>query len=638
MALFSFQDLTFGFGEPPLLDGATLHVEPGERIALVGRNGAGKSTLLRLLTGDLPADHGTFHRQPGLRTAFLPQEVPDSLRGPVYDVVSAGLGALGDVISEYHRLSLRLADPKDDHDAVLAELERVQHRLEADDGWLAHRRVENAIEHLQIPADAAMEELSGGLKRRTLLARELASQPDLLLLDEPTNHLDIEAIEWLEKLLLDHTGALVFVTHDRAFLERLATRIVELDRGRLTSWPGTWSDYRRRRAERLEAEANQAEQFDKKLAQEEAWIRQGIKARRTRNEGRVRALQAMREERRARREVLRKARFGSWSAEISGKKVIEAEGLSFAYEGSEPLVADFSTLICRGDRVGILGPNGSGKTTLIRLLLGRLQPEAGEVRHGTRLEVAYFDQLRDELDEQATVADNVTRAEYLEVAGRKRHVISYLSDFLFTGAQARGPVTNLSGGERNRLLLAKLFARPSNLLVMDEPTNDLDMETLELIEEVVAGYPGTVLLVSHDRAFLDQVVTSTLVMEGGGRVGEFVGGYSDWLRQRADPTAASPTTSKAESREKRRDAKKASQPSDAPRKLSYKERRELEGLPATIETLESEQQELHGQLADPELYRSRGDDVGPIKERLAVVEAELATAYERWESLEARDG
>ena len=642
MALFSFQDLSFGFGDPPLLSQASLHIEAGERIALVGRNGAGKSTLMRLLRGDIAADQGTLHRQPGLRVAFLPQDVPDQLDGRVYDVVSGGLGELGETLADYHRLSLRLTRAAEegsaDNAALLAELEDVQHRLEAEDGWMAHRRVETAIENLQIPPDAQISELSGGLKRRVLLARELASQPDLLLLDEPTNHLDIEAILWLERFLTERPGALLFVTHDRSFLERLATRIVELDRGGLTSWPGDWATYRRRREDRLEAEANQAQNFDKKLAQEETWIRQGIKARRTRNEGRVRALEALRAERRARRDTQRGARFGSWQAEGSGKKVIEVEGLRFAYDDGPSLVRDFSTLICRGDRVGILGPNGSGKTTLVRLLLGQLEPLAGEVRHGTRLEISYFDQLRDQLDEDANVADNVCRAEYLEVEGKKRHVISYLSDFLFSGAQARGPVSNLSGGERNRLLLAKLFAKPSNLLVMDEPTNDLDMESLELLEEVLGGYTGTLLLVSHDRAFLDQVVTSTLVMEGDGRVGEYVGGYADWLRQRdeADVEASDPKE-RGEARERRREAKKSAE-SERPKKLSYKENRELEALPAAIEALETEQAEIHTQLADPDLYRTQGDTVAPLKERLEKVEAELATIYQRWEELESRAG
>ena len=635
MALLDLKDLHFGF-DLPLLDGANLTLERGERIALVGRNGAGKTTFMRLLSGEYDGDHSLFHMAPGTRIAYLPQDVPTGWRGEVYDVVADGLGEVGDLVKEYHRLSAQLAEGMGDLDA----LEKVQHALEAQNGWLAHRRVESAVEQLGIPPETDVSSLSGGMARRVLLARALAAEPDILLLDEPTNHLDINAIEWLERLLKDFSGALLFVTHDRSFLDALATRIVELDRGKLTSWPGDWETYRRKRQERLEVEAAHAAEFDKKLAQEEAWIRQGIKARRTRNEGRVRALEKLRAERRARREVVGKARFGQWDAEISGKLVLEAKGVTFAYDDTEPLVKDFSTLVCRGDKIGILGPNGSGKTTLVRLLFGQLEPTEGTVRRGTKMEVAYFDQLRAQLDLDATVADNIYRGEYITIDGKKRHVISYLSGFLFTGEQCRGPVTNLSGGERNRLMLAKLFAQPSNILVLDEPTNDLDMETLELLEEILLDYKGTVLLVSHDRAFLDQVVTSTLVMEGDGRVGEFVGGYSDWLRQRPKP--ASENASAQEKGDKRRDAKrrdaKTGAAADRPRKLTYKENKELEALPPRIEALETEQASLHADLGDPDLYKSRGDEVAGIKQRLGEVEEELTTAYARWEELEALTG
>lgn len=630
MAILSLHDLSFGYGDLRLIEGAHLQIEPGERIALVGRNGTGKSTLMKILRGELEPEDGTLRLGSGTRVAYLLQEIPRDLDGTVYDAVAGGLLEVGELLAQYHHVSHELAAGAD----VLDQLEDIQHRLEAAGGWLAHRRVENAIEHLQLPADRPLSELSGGMIRRVLLARELVCEPDLLLLDEPTNHLDISAIEWLEGFLLEQTTSLLFVTHDRRFLERLATRIIELDRGKLTSWPGDYATYLRRKQEVLAVETEHAAQFDKKLAKEEAWIRQGIKARRTRNEGRVRALQKLREERRARRQQLGAGRFKSLQGERSGKIVVEAQSIDFGFDDL-PLIKDFSTIICRGDRVGLIGPNGSGKTTLIRLLLGELQPDSGSIDLGTRLEVAYFDQYRAQLDEEASVADNVARAEYITLDGKKRHVISYLSDFLFTGAQCRGPIHGLSGGERNRLLLAKLFAQPSNVLVMDEPTNDLDVETLELLEEILVNYDGTVLLVSHDRAFLDNVVTSSLVMEGGGRVGEYVGGYADWLRQRQeDAPAVAPAPNKAQSRAKRRRSKGGDVP--RPAKLSFKEKRELETLPATIESMETEQQNLHTQLADPEIYRQRGDEVGPMNERLAELETLLATAYARWEDLEGR--
>ena len=632
MHLIQLRDVELSFGAAPLLDGAGFEISPGERVALVGRNGTGKSTLLKLVAGELTPDGGTLSRKPELRVARLAQEVPAGERGTVFDVVAAGLGDLGDRLAEYHLLSLRLGEVDEaERDRLMHRLEDLQHSLEAARGWHLNARVETAIDRLRLPADAAFDELSGGLKRRAFLARALVGEPDLLLLDEPTNHLDIPAIEGLEELLLGFGGSLLFVTHDRAFLRRLATRIVELDRGVLTSWPGDFETYLRRKEERLETEARHDALFDKKLAQEEVWIRQGIKARRTRNEGRVRALLKLRDERRARRSTAGDVRLRTQEMERSGKKVIEVENVSFAYDGGEPIVRDVSTLITRGDKIGVIGPNGSGKSTLLGLLLGRLQPDTGEISHGTRLEIAYFDQLRAALDEEASVADSVADgADMIPYHGKPRHVISYQADFLFPASMARGPVKALSGGERNRLLLARLFARPFNLLVMDEPTNDLDVETLELLEEMLLDFDGTLLLVSHDRAFLDNVVTSSLVLEGDGRVNEYVGGYSDWLRQRrtsADSAAAAKAKTKMVKEERPRTPKT--------RKLTFKEKRELEALPERLEALEMEKDAIHAELADPAFYRDRGEEVGPKNARLEEIGGELAGAYARWEELEA---
>ncbi|WJW75390.1 ATP-binding cassette domain-containing protein [Thiohalobacter sp. IOR34] len=627
MPLISLRNLSLSFGGAPLLESAELNVESGERICLIGRNGTGKSSLMKLLAGELSPDEGEIVAASGLRVAYLGQEVPAEAGGTVFDTVAEGLGETGRLLARYHEIGQRLAGADDA--GLLNRLERVQQQLEAEGGWQFKQRVERVISRLQLDAEAAFDALSGGMKRRVLLARALVAEPDLLLLDEPTNHLDIESIAWLEEFLLGYRGSLLFVSHDRSFLQRLATRIIELDRGRLSSWPGDYATYLRRKQEALEAEAGEQARFDKRLAQEEVWIRQGIKARRTRNEGRVRALRQMREERRARREREGTARLRLQSAERSGKLVIEVEDLDYAIDG-RPLVRGLSTRIQRGDRIGLIGPNGIGKTTLIRLLLGELQPDGGRVRHGTRLEVAYFDQHRSQLEADKSVLDNVAQGrDRLTVNGRERHVISYLQDFLFTPERARQPAGSLSGGERNRLLLARLFARPCNLLVLDEPTNDLDIETLELLEELLLDFDGTLLLVSHDRSFLDNVVTATLAFEGEGRVREYVGGYSDWLRQRPAPEAARP-------------AKPAGRPSDASadwraakKKLGYKEQRELEALPALIEQLEEEQTRLHQAMADPDFYQQDGTRIAASRERLTAIEAELGEAYQRWEQLEA---
>ncbi len=626
MSLLNFVKLDYSVGGPLLLDGVDFAIERGERIALVGRNGEGKSTLLKLVAGELRPDDGEVRRESGLRVARLAQEVPQDLVGSVFDVVADGLGALGALLAEFHRLSQGLDQP-----GAAQALAAAQARIEAGHGWDLERRVASILARFELPAEARFEALSGGLKRRVLLARALVAEPDLLLLDEPTNHLDLEAIEWLEKLLLAFPGSLLFVTHDRRFLRALATRIIEIDRGQLTSWPGDYDNYLRRRAERLHAEVQENARFDRKLAEEEVWIRQGIEARRTRNEGRVRALLAMRRERAERRELVGRARLNAGLAAPSGRRVIEAEGLGFAWS-DRVLVRDFSTRILRGDRVGLIGPNGAGKTTLLRLMLGELAPQAGRVTLGTNLQIAYFDQHRAQLREELSALDNVAEGrEFIELGGARKHVLGYLQDFLFTPTRARAPITALSGGERNRLLLAKLFARPSNLLVMDEPTNDLDVETLELLEDLLAGYAGTLLLVSHDREFLDNVVTSTLVLEGEGRVGEYFGGYGDWLRQRPAQPAAQPGS--VGPRHKPAPVSLA-QPAAGKRKPGYREARELVEFPARIERLEGEIAALGERMRDPDFYRQDRAAITAAGDRLAALEMELEAAYARWTELE----
>jgi len=637
MPLINLKNISLAFGGDPLLDNVEFGIERGERVCLIGRNGEGKSTLMKIIEGAIVPDSGERHLGRNVVAARLDQEVSVDISGSVFDVVADGLDELATLIKDYHHASaLVMADATP---VRLEQLSRAQHELEAAGAWSLEQRVETVLSRLDLEPDATFENLSGGRKRRVLLARALVRAPDLLLLDEPTNHLDIDSIRWLEQFLSEWDGALVFVTHDRAFLRRLATRIVELDRGRLTDWPGNYENYLRRREERANAEEKENARFDKKLRQEEVWIRQGIKARRTRNEGRVRELKALREARRARRERQGLARVTLQDAERSGKLVIEAKGLGYQW-GEIPIVRDLSTTILRGDRVGIVGPNGAGKTTLINLLLGRLEPDHGSVRLGTGLEVAYFDQLRGGLDLDASVRDNVGGgSDKVTVNGSSRHVMSYLQDFLFTPERAHQPVRSLSGGERNRLLLAKLFTRPANLLVMDEPTNDLDVETLELLEEQLLGYQGTLLLVSHDRAFLDNVVTSCLVFEGDGRVGEYVGGFSDWLAQHGpvieQAGSGAPRVREGSDSEGQASGKDRSPArKEGPRKLSYKEKRELEELPPRIEALELELEEMQKQLADPALYRDSPEAVPAIRERLGEAESQLRQAYERWEDLE----
>ncbi len=628
MALLSMRNVSAAFGGPSVLDGIALQVEAGDRLCLMGRNGTGKSTLMKLISGELVPDGGEITRQQGLRVALVSQEVPQGLAGTVFDVVAEGMGDAARLLAEYHHVGFRLAS--EGGEELLQRLATLQKALEDAGGWSLHQEVERVLGRLSLDPDAEFATLSGGTKRRVLLARALVAAPDILLLDEPTNHLDIDTIVWLEEFLLKDVKTFVFVTHDRAFARRLANRVAELDRGRLYAFVCGYDTFVERREALLEAEIARQALFDKKLAQEEAWVRQGIKARRTRNEGRVRALKRMREERRQRRERTGQVRMQLQEAERSGNLVVEAEGVSFAYEG-RPVIRDLTTTIVRGDRVGIIGPNGAGKTTLLRLLLGELVPQAGTLKLGSRREVLYFDQLREQLDPDKTVQENVGEGnDAVIINGKSRHVIGYLQDFLFTPERARTPVRILSGGERNRLLLAKLFTRPSNVLVMDEPTNDLDAETLDLLEELLLEYSGTLLLVSHDREFLNNVVTSTLVFEEEGVVREYVGGYDDWLRQaRAVAPAEAPARSAPVKQRVR---------TEKPRKLTFKEERELEGLPDRIAELEGEQAELHRRLSDPEFYRTAGAEVAKLNERLAELETELAEVYLRWEELETIRG
>jgi len=625
MSLISLQNITLSFGGPAILQQINLQIEPGERVCLIGRNGEGKSSLMRLIAGGLKPDGGNIIRQQGLRVARLSQNVPLDLNGSVFEVVAGALGELHIFLAQYRDISVRLSSGGGEN--LLTEMETMQHQLETAGYWKAKQRVETIISRLQLNADSIFSELSGGMKRRVLLARALVSNPDLLLLDEPTNHLDINAINRLEEFLLNTNISLLFVTHDRMLLRKLATRIIDLDRGCLTSWPGNYDTYLRRKAETLAAEASQQTRFDKKLAQEEIWIRQGIKARRTRNEGRVRELVQMRKEFKARQEIVGRARMQIQKAVPSGKLVAELKGVTFGYD-DKIIIQNFSTTILRGDRVGIIGLNGSGKTTLLRLLLGDLKPQQGSIRLGTNLEAAYFDQHRAMLDENDTVVNNVGEGkDMVTINGRQRHIIGYLQDFLFTTDRARSPARILSGGERNRLLLAKLFTKPANILVLDEPTNDLDAETLELLEELLFDYKGTVLLVSHDRALLNNVVTSTFVFEKEGKVQEYAGGYDDWLIQRpAEIAETKPTPEKK--------VKKRLKPA-GPRKLTFKEARELETLPQKIEAMETEQQEIYNSMADPSFYRQESALIIQAKARIEELEQSLAIAYERWEKLEA---
>jgi len=631
MALIQLQNIQLSFGGPPLLDALNMTVNPGERICLIGRNGAGKSTLMKLLNREIKADSGEIIVESNAVIAQLEQEVPKDMAGSVYEVVASGLAETGELLSAFHALNEEDNIGSDDW---MKRMESIQHKLEACNGWHFQNTIDTVISRLELNADADFGKLSGGIKRRVLLARALVQEPDVLLLDEPTNHLDIEAIIWLEDFLLSFKGSLVFITHDRSFLRRLATRIVEIDRGQATSWPGDYENFLRRKEESLHAEELENTRFDKKLAQEEVWIRQGIKARRTRNEGRVRALEKMRNERGQRREQQGSARIQVDAGKRTGKRVVEVEHINYTLPNGRVLIDDFSTLVQRGDKIGLIGPNGVGKTTLLRILLGETKPDSGKIIEGTNLQVAYFDQLRSQLDEERSVKDNLDRgADKVTINGKEKHVISYLQDFLFTPDRANSPVNALSGGERNRLLLAKLFIKPANVLVLDEPTNDLDVDTLELLEELLLNYTGTVLIVSHDRAFINNLVTSCFVFEGDGKISEYVGSYDDWLRQR-------PTTETNKPQKKQAGLVKQEEPvpeigQTTTKKLSFNDQQELKKLPAEIEQLENKIGTLEAQMAEPGFYKQDHTKATAVTDELQQLQSTLSQKYERWEELEA---
>jgi ATP-binding cassette subfamily F protein uup len=626
MTILTLSNVSLAYGHLPLLDHVDFQISPGERVCLVGRNGVGKSTLFRVISGVAHPDDGEIWRKDTLRISHLEQEVPADTPNTIYEVVAAGLGELGQLLTDYHNAVHHVGKPDA---AFLGMLSTLHHRIDALDAWNIKQKVETVLSRLSLPADKRIAGCSGGVRRQVMLAQALVSDPDLLLLDEPTNHMDIAAITWLEEFLLSFQGALMFVTHDRTLLEHLATRIVELDRGKLTSFPGNYQYYLRKNDELLEAETRANAKLDKRLAEQEAWIRQGIKARRTRNEGRVRALQAMRRARSSRIDVQNKVDLAVDPGDLSGKLVVDLRHVSFHY-GDHWIIRDLSTRIMRGDRVGVIGPNGFGKTTLLELIVGGIKPDSGEIVMGTRLQLGYFDQQRAQLNLEKTVRQNISEGgDYITVKNRSRHVVGYLKDFLFPPERIDSPVKSLSGGERNRLLLAKMFTQPTNMMVLDEPTNDLDVDTLELLEDLLADYDGTLLMVSHDRTFLDNVVTSTLVFEGDGRVEEYVGGYEDWIRQRKPRLAASKPL-----KEKLEKATKENKNSVRKQKLSYKEERELEALPGRIEELEHEQQQIEHEVSQREFYQQDKETITAKLSRLNQIREELEHAYGRWGYLE----
>ncbi|MHB1301056.1 MAG: ATP-binding cassette domain-containing protein [Burkholderiales bacterium] len=628
MPLITLEKASLAFGHYALLDAAELVLEPGERVGLIGRNGAGKSTLFKVLSKSMQLDDGRIWHAPGLKMTVVDQEPAFDSESSVFEEVAKGLGEVRQTLIDYHALSHQLASGEGDTDLLLEKLHEVQTKLEAAEGWIVQSRVETAIRRLDLPEDARLSSLSGGQKKRVALARALVSQPDILFLDEPTNHLDFSSIEWLEEFITAFTGSVFFITHDRRFLDNVATRIVELDRGKLASFEGNFSKYQVKKAEMLEVEEIHGQKFDKILAQEEVWIRKGIQARRTRNEGRVRRLEALRIERSKRREVLGKVSFNLEEGEKSGKLVAELEHVSKAF-GNLRVVDDFSCRIMRGDKIGLLGPNGAGKSTLLKLILGEIGPDSGSIRLGTKLEIAYFDQLREKLDMDASLADTISQgSDFIEINGEKKHVISYLGDFLFSPERARSPVKSLSGGERNRLLLARLFTRPVNVLVLDEPTNDLDIETLELLESLLLDYSGTLFLVSHDRAFLDNVVTQVIASEGEGKWREYVGGYEDWVRQKR-AVRPKPAAEKNP---------KNPQSGNKQKKPGFNEIRELESIPGKVEKLEAEQKALEARLSDPDLYSESPEKITALQKRFDEIESEILDLLSRWEELEANKG
>jgi ATP-binding cassette subfamily F protein uup len=625
MALLSYRNLTVSFGGPRLLDNAGLSIEKRERICLIGRNGEGKSTLLRIISGQISPDKGEIEAIPGLRVGKLDQEVPANLEGTVFEIVANGLGTAAKTIAEYHHLAHELSEKPEDP-KIAERLDALQEELDHTNGWALEHKVENILNRVELDGDQTFASLSGGNKRRALLARALIAEPHILLLDEPTNHLDIPGIRWLEEFLRKTDVALLFVSHDRAFIRRVANRIIDLDRGQLTSWDCDYETYLTRKADLLAGEAKQAAVFDKKLAEEEVWIRKGIQARRTRNEGRVRALKKLREERAERRNVQGKANLKLNDGQLSGRKVITVDDISYAWD-DKPLIQNFSTTIWRGDKIGIVGLNGSGKTTLLNLLLQKIEPQSGSVTHGTKLEVAYFDQHRAQLDEKLTVAENVhPYGEMVSINGKQRHILTYLQDFLFTPQTSRSPITKLSGGERARLLLARLFLQPANVLVLDEPTNDLDIETVELLEERLLEYQGTLLLVSHDRSFLDNVVTSTIALEGEGQIEEYVGGCEEWLKKQDANKARKGSVPPEPQKPAQKIEPKA-------RTLTNKEREALKTLPQRIEALEAEHAKLSALMASAEYYQDPKSNLSADAKRLEKLEAETLVAYEQWESL-----
>lgn len=626
MALISLQEISIAFGGPLLLDNISLNLEPGERIGLIGRNGVGKTTLMKLLSGQIAANKGKIVCKKGIKATKLPQEIPNDIKGNVFDIILSGLDERVKILSDYHHLVHRLETEHTPQ--LMRQLDRLQTEIDQAKVWEINNQVESVISQMKLDPESLFEQLSGGQKKRVLLAKALVPKPDLLLLDEPTNHLDIESIGWLEGFLKKYAGTLFFVTHDRMFMSNLATKIVELDRGKLFSWACDYKTFIERKQIALDAEVAERAEFDKKLAREEVWIRQGIKARRTRNEGRVKALERMRQEKRAQRQAIGQVRMMAQETNRSGQLVTKADHIAYSY-GNIPLICDFSTQIMRGDKIGIIGPNGCGKTTLFQLLLGKIPTQKGTIRLGTNLKIAYYDQLREQLDENKTVRDNVSEgSDVIMINNKPKNIVGYLQDFLFSPDRARTPVKALSGGERNRLCLARLFTRPANLLVMDEPTNDLDIETLELLEELLGDYSGTLLLVSHDRTFLDNVVTSTIVFEGNGTINEYTGGYNDWLTIRGP--RLEPVKSKTKSKKKSLNRKNQ----NTPVKLSHKERHELEGLPEKIDKLELEKEENYKVLTDVDFYKKKAKEIAEARDKLESLEGTILEAYKRWDYLE----